>query len=232
MSTIRNRLFPFHSISEHDKLSLYRKDVTGLAGELVKIVTGSANPQTTEVDGFSNTAVGVSYNGTYSNRPENKWAVTATVSGDTVADTIGITLLSTQETDENGFPLKFFPARCKEIGAVVSGETIPICTKATLIGVWGSYIDTSLGNPTPGNYAVISRSGNGLIAAVDPDGPNFRWGVGSSPGATGATAAWLYDTRHVVGKFLCSPPASTNTGLANEFAAQLGYAFLTLNLNK
>lgn len=225
MATIRTRLHPFSDIDEHDKVSLYSLDQTGIAGQLVKIATGSANPQSTETDLFSATAVGVSYNGTYSNRYETKWKVSPTVSGDTRYLALGVTELSTLETDENGFPLKYMPARAKEIGAVVSGETVPVITKATILGVWGQYLDSSMGPVQPGSLAVVSRSGNGVIAAVAPgNATNFR-AISFNTGAT----AFIYGPEHVIGKFLSSLPTSTNTGIANEFSAQGGYAFLSLN---
>ncbi len=188
MSTIRTRLHPFHDVSEHNKISLYSLDQTGLAGQVVKIATGSANPQSTQTDGYISSPVGVTYNGTSSTRYETTWKVSPTASGDTRNAAVGITLLSTLEFDENGYPLKFFPERCKQIGCVISGETIPIAT-AGIIGVWGQYLDSSLGPIQPGSLAVISRSGNGTIAAVAPgNATNFR--AVSNTGS--ATSPFIY----------------------------------------
>lgn len=222
MPTIRNRLHPFSDVGPHDRINLYSLDQTGLAGQLVKIATGSANPQTTEVDGFSSTPMGVTVNGAYSMRYETLWKVSPTVSGDTRFSALGVSEYSTLEYDENGFPLKFFTNRGKEIGAVISGETIPVVTKG-LIGIWGNYIDQSLGAPQPGHLAVVSRSGNGLIAAVSPTNTT-NFGTGATVGQ-----AYQYSRDQVVGKWVSSLPTSTNTGLANEFSAQGGYAFLQLN---
>jgi hypothetical protein len=226
MSTIRNRLFPLSDISAHDELPFYTHATTGLAGELVKIMTGSANPQTDAMDGFSATPVGVSYNGTYSNRYETKWKVVPTVSGDTRYSAIGFTQLSTLEYDENGMPLKYNAQRAKEIGAVVSGEANVITKKASVMGIWGQYIDTSRGAPQPGHVVVISLSGRGLVGAVDPTlAANFRH-------VSNTGASFVYDDTHVIGKWLSSLPTSSNTGLANEFSAQGGYAFFTFDLNR
>lgn len=224
MATIRTRLHPFSDVSEHDKVSLYSLDQTGIAGQLVKIATGSANPQSTETDLFSATAMGVSYNGTYSNRYETKWKVSPTVSGDTRYSALGVTELSTLEYDENGMPLKFMPSRAKEIGAVVSGETVPVITKATILGIWGNYIDTTTSPIQPGFLAVISRSGNGLLASADPSSATAFRQVSNT-----GTLPFIYEQKHVVGKWLSSLPTSTNTGIASEFSAQGGYAFLSLN---
>jgi hypothetical protein len=227
MPSIRNRFYPLHDIDDHDVVPFYSLDTSsGLAGQLVKIITGAANPQ--NFDGWSTTNVGTNIANTVSYRYEGKAKVTPTVSGDTKWDVLGITRYSTLETDENSMPLKYFPQRAKEIGAVTSGENVPVITKG-LFGMWGNDIDKTLGNPQPGNLVVISRSGDGRLAAVDPDGTSFRAGVGATPGATGANAAWLYDPRHVVGKWISSLPVASNTGLQNEYSTQGGYALFTLD---
>lgn len=224
MPTIRTRLHPFHDVSEHDQISLYSMDQTGVAGQLVKIVTGTANPQSTATDAFSATAVGVNYNGAQSFRYETKWKVTPTASGDTTFNALGITKLSTLELDENGFPLKYYPERAKQIGAVVSGETVPVITKATILGLWGNEIDQSLGAPQPGHLVVVSRSGNGRLGAIAPTSTFF-----SASGVV--TPTTLYTSNSVVGKWLSSLPTSANTGIANEFSAQGGYAFFQFDTN-
>ncbi len=228
MPTIRNRYFPYHDISEHKKISLFSLDQTGLAGQAVKIATGSANPQTTAVDGYGASPMGgVSYNGVYSNQYENFWKVTPTASGDTKYSAIGFTEYSTLNTDENGFILRYNDQRAKEIGAVASGVTVPIITEG-VIAIWGQYLDSSMGPIQPGSLAVLSRSGNGLIAAVAPtNATNFR--AVSNTGTVGG--AFIYGPEHVIGKFLSSLPTVTATGgAAQEFSAQGGYAFLTVDL--
>lgn len=220
MPTIRNRLYPFHDVDEHDKINLFSLNVnSGLAGQLVKIV--SANPQ--DSDGWSNSAVGVSVDNTISYRYETKMKVAPTVSGDTKFGALGLTLYSTLETDENGMPLRYFPQRAKEIGAVVSGETVPVATRG-VFGLWGQFIDQSYTAPAPGKVVCVSRSGNGLVAAVDPT-------VVTQFNASGVptSAAFIYDPKHVVGKWLTSLPTATNTGLQNEFSAQGGYALFQLD---
>lgn len=229
MPTIRgtNYFYPLSDVSEHDQVPFFSILLnSGNAGTLVKIVTGAANPQ--NFDGWSSQFVGTNVANTVSYRYEGKAKVTPTVSGDTHFNALGLTLYATLEFDENGQPLRYNPPRAKEIGAVLSGENTPVATRG-IFGLWGSYIDTSLGNIQPGNLVVVSRSGNGLLAAVDPAGTSFRAGVGNTPGATGATAAWTYDTTHVVGKWLSSLPVATNTGLQNEFSAQGGYALFQLD---
>ena len=218
MSTIRNRFYPYHAYDEHEVVSLFSKDVTGLAGELVKIVTGSANPQV--ADGWAiNSSVGAAvYNQqAISQRYETKMKVTVTVSGDSIYNALGFTEYSTLEYDENGIPLRYNEQRAKEINAVISGETVPIITKG-IIGIWGQYIDQSLSPVQPGNLVCISRSGQGLIAAVNPN--NTAIFASANTGSQNQ----VYHSQSVIGKFLTSLPTSLNSGIANEWSTMGGYA--------
>ena len=220
MATIRTRLYPLRDVNDHDVIPFFSLDQSsGVAGQFVKIVTGAANPQ--NADGFSNTSVGTNVAGTFSNRYETKLKVTPTVSGDTRYNSLGVTLLSTLEFDENSQPLRYNERRAKEIGAVVSGESVPVATKASVISFWGYAIDQRFGAPAPGKLAVISYSGNGIIGVVDPLSANF---------AATATAT-AYTQAHVVGKWISTLPASSNTGIASEFSAQGGYALAQFNMN-
>lgn len=229
MSTIRNRFYPLQDIDEHNVLSApaYSTMQTGLAGTLVKIVTGTANPQ--NADGYTNAAVGYNYNSAangvylYSNRYQTNFKVTPTVSGDNAYNAIGLTMWSTLEYDENGIPLKYDDRRAKEIGAVRSGESVPLITRSTVLGIWGQYVDQSTSNVQPGNVLCVSRSGNGMLASVDPTNATV-FNTGSS--------SWIYTPAHVVGKILASLPTSSSTGIANEFSAQGGYVLFSFDPSK
>lgn len=208
MATITNRLHPFRQYSEYEVINLYSLLLnSGDAGTLVKVVPTAADPSNS--DGFSNQSVGANVPLTSSLRYETKNRITPTASGDDKYDALGLALLDTRETDENGLPLRYFPQRAKEIFAVVSGQTVPVATRGTF-GVWGKYIDTTLGTITPGNLVCPSRSGNGLLAAVDPT-------VTTSYGPTG-----FYTLDAPIGKWI------STTG--SQFASQGGFAFLRLTL--
>ena len=232
MATIRTRFYPLIDKSEHDVLNYYSTLQTGLAGTVVKIVTGAANPQVP--DGWAvGSSVGalIAQSQAISMRYETKMKVTPTASGDTKFNAIGLTELSTLEYDENGIPLRYNDQRAREIGAVRSGETVPIITKAGIVGIWGNYIDQAAGNVQPGNLAVLSNSGNGLLATVDPTSTHF-----GAFGSTGGSVSPFYTTAQVVGKWLTSLPTAPNTGVQNEFSgpagsitAQGGYALLSFN---
>lgn len=223
MPTIRTRFYPYRTVDEHDVISLFSLDVTGIAGALVKIVTGAANPQ--NADGWAiNSSVGASIANTISQRYETKMKVTNTVSGDTVFSALGFTELSTLEYDENGQPLRYNEKRAKEIGAIVSGETCPIITKG-IIGIWGNYIDQSTSPIQPGFLVAISRSGNGLVASVNPANTAVFQSAQTGGGAQ------VYNANQVIGKWLTSLPTATNTGLVNEFSTLGGYALFQFDLS-
>lgn len=222
MATINSRLYPLNQLAEVDVNVFYKSANTGLAGTLVKIVTGSANPQSTM--GFSTVDVGASFNtpGTFifDKRYAINWTVTPTVSGDTSYNALGITQWSTLEYDNNGVPLKFNNRRAHEIGAVRSGEAVPVVTRATVLGLWGSEIDQSTSPVRPGNVMCVSRSGDGRLASVDPTDAT-KFGTGGN--------AWIYTPAHVVGKILTSLPTASNTGLANSWSSQGGYALFSFD---
>ncbi len=215
MATIRNRFYPLHDIDEHNVINLYSAMQTGIAGTLMKVVTGSANPQ--NADGFTNTPVGANIAGTFSSRYETKLKMTPTVSGDTKYTALGLSIYSTLEYDENDIPLKYNDRRAREIQAVRSGETVPVLVKSTLVGIWGNYIDQTTSPIQPGFVLCVSRSGNGLLASVDQTSAAAFRSVSNTGGS------FIYGPEHVVGKILTSLPRASNTGLQNEFAAQGGY---------
>lgn len=222
MATIRNRFYPLHDYSNHDVVPFYSSLLTGvLAGTLVKIVTGAANPATLATDGYSPASVGASVAGAYSYRYEDKMKFQVTASGDTAYNALGFPLYNTLEFDENQQPLRYNIPRAKEIGAVISGEAAPIVCKG-VFGLWGQYIDTSMGNVQPGNVVVVSRSGNGLVAAVDPtNATNF--GTGG--------ASFIYTSNHVIGKWLTTLPVALNTGSVAEWSTQGGFALFQMDCN-
>ena len=232
MASIRTRFYPLVDHSEHDVINYYSTLQTGLAGTLVKIVTGAANPQVP--DGWavgSSVGAAVALAQAISMRYETKMKVTPTVSGDSKYNALGLTFWSTLEYDENGIPLRYNDQRAREIGAVRSGEAVPILTKAGIVGIWGQYIDQAAGAVQPGNLAVVSNSGNGLLASVVPGSTNF-----GNYGTTGGSVQNYYTANQVVGKWLTSLPTAPNTGVQNEFAGpagsitqQGGYALLSFN---
>ncbi len=225
MATIQNtRFYPLHDYSEHDVIPFYSAMDTGVQGIAVKISTGTANPENDF--GLSTNQVGATYAGAYSFRPEVKWKTTPTVSGDTKENALGLTLDATLEKDNNDFILKANQRRGIELGAVRSGESHNIVTKG-MFGFWGNQVDSSLAAIQPGNVLCVGRSGNGTLAVVDPtNAATFKYLN------TGASASWVYEPKHVVGKVLTSLPTALNTGMATPWSSQGGYFLALVNFNK
>ena len=91
---------------------------------------------------------------------------------------IGITLFDVRELDENGIPLKYNPRKAAELEACISGQTVPILTKGTILysGVTGTIV--------PGAPAYAGVSGT-----IVKDGPGAT--VGHFLGVTGADGSCL-----------------------------------------
>lgn len=205
------RLMPFRDYDEHSVVNLFSKDVTGVAGELVKIVR--SNPSDT--DGFSSSNVGAAFDGIVSLRYETKDKIKATAGGEKRWDILGITIAPTLETDENGLPLRYNPLRKSELQCVLSGESVPVLTKGLVMLRSSAYV----GSPTFGYVAVPYSGGNGLIAAVNPADQTQFSSMSTFASDTGALSSGIYNSDQVIGKFL------SNTGTFTE-----GVALLQLSL--
>ena len=141
-------LRPFRDYSEHDVVNLFAYDgaqdangVIATAGTVVKVqgngfqpVVASTTPGGT---GFLGAVpvdlaglVGAGFANTVSNRYALTAKVTAASSGNAA---LGITLLSTQELDENGEKLVFNPRKAAEKNVVVSGQGVPVLTRGIVV---------------------------------------------------------------------------------------------------
>lgn len=168
------RLMPFRDYSEHETVNLFSKDVTGVAGELVKIVR--SNPSDT--DGWSNTNVGADFDRIVSLRYEVKDKIKATEGTENKYEVLGLTLFPTLEWDENGVPLKYNEQRKRELQAVLSGEASPVLTEGLVYLTSAAYV----GTPAVGH--VGQPAAGGKIQVVDP------------------TDTGAYDANKVIGRFL------------------------------
>lgn len=143
-------LRPFRDYSEHDVVNLFaveaQQDANGViatAGTVVK-VTGNgfqpiADSSALGGTGFLGT-IPVELGATLgvpglSNVVSNRYVVNAKVAPATNTDlaALGITLMSTQELDENGEKLVFKPQKAAEKGVVISGQAVPVLTKGVVV---------------------------------------------------------------------------------------------------
>jgi hypothetical protein len=199
------RIFPTRDYDEHDVINFFSKDVSGVAGELVKIIRST--PSST--NGYSQQTVGASFNRTYNKIYETTDKVKATAGGqysDTKYNVLGLTLNATLVYDENGMPLQYNQQRREELQCLISGETVPVLRR----GLIGIYSNGYTGTPTPGYAVVPYTGGNGLLHFIDPTNTGQLSTIGQSS---------LYRENQVIGYCL------SNSG--NEFD---GYALISLEL--
>jgi len=143
-------LRPLRDYSEHDVVNFFAvenaQDANGViatAGTVVKVTGNGFQP-------VGNTSLGggtgflgqipVDLGGTLgipglSNVVSNRYVVTAKVAPAVANDAapLGITLMATQELDENGEKLIFKPGKAAEKGVVVSGQAVPVLTRGVVV---------------------------------------------------------------------------------------------------
>lgn len=187
-TTAYTRLMPIRDIDEHNVVSFFSKDVTGVAGELVKVVSNDL----ANTDGWSTTRPGADFDGVTNLRYEVKSKVKATVGGEDKSSVLGFTLFPTLETDENGIPLKFDLRRQKELQCVLSGEAVPVVTKGIVQLLSSAFTTLGAAAPSVNWLGVVSTSGNGLIEFVNP----------SNIAHVAVTGGGKYTYNQVVGKVL------------------------------
>jgi hypothetical protein len=196
--TLNTRLLPFRDYDEHEVINLFSLNQTGVGGMLV---TALVNTPSNDQGYSSTTPFGAPFNLTESLRYVVTSQVAPTSGGEGKLRTLGLTLYSTQEYDENGQILKYNPHRLTELSAVLSGQAVPVLKR----GLVTLYNTAYIGTPVVGAVGVPYTGGNGLIQVVDP--------------ATLGYSGQPYKPSDVVGKFISS------TGV--EFG---GYALFLLDL--
>lgn len=176
-------LRPFRDYSEHDVVNLFAFDgaqdangVIATAGTVVKVIGNGFQPivasTTPGGTGFLG-AVPVDMAGLvgagFANTVSNRYALTSKVGAASSGDAaLGITLLSTQELDENGEKLIFNPRKAAEKNVVVSGQGVPVLTKGVVV-YSGTEISNSasvgagvyLSNLNAGELSTVNSTANG-----------------------------------------------------------------------
>lgn len=143
-------LRPLRDYSEHDVVNFFAvqadQDANGViaaAGTVVKVtgngfqpVVASTTPGGTGFLGTVPVELGASLGVPgLSNVVSNRYTVNAKVAPAVRSDAapLGITLLGTQELDENGEKLIFKPRKAAEKGVVISGQAVPVLTKGVVV---------------------------------------------------------------------------------------------------
>jgi len=162
-------LRPFRDYDEHDVINLfaYSGDSTQVVKGLVVKLEAGFNPGTA-VNSTPNTALG-SVGASYANTVSERYGISSRVSTATSgSNVLGLTLMDVREFDENGEKLVFNPRKAAEIGAVVSGQAVPVLTKGLVM-----YSGT---NATAGHLAYVGATAGELASAATLPGSTVKVG--------------------------------------------------------
>lgn len=156
-----SNLMPSIQYSQTEVIQFFSLGATGLAGQFVSMVTGNQNPES--ADGYTSNNVGAGYTNITSTRYAVSRNVLPTSAGDTKYNTLGVTLMTSAEYDENGNKLVLQPDYyTKERGFVTSGQAVPILSRGIVMLKQNCYI----GTPIPGYVGLIT--GNGQLLVQNP----------------------------------------------------------------
>ena len=165
-------LRPFRDYSEHDVVNLFTysgaQDANGViatAGTVVKVigngfqpVVASTNPPGTGFLGAVPVDMAGSVGAGFANVVSDRYALTAKVTAASSGDVaMGITLVTTQELDENGEKLVFNPRKVAEKGVVISGQSVPVLTRGIVV-----YSGSQIGAANVGAGVYLSTSAGEL----------------------------------------------------------------------
>jgi hypothetical protein len=172
-------LRPYRDYSEHDVVNLFAFDgaqdangVIATAGTVVKVAGNGFQPVADSTLGGGTGFLGaipVDLGGTLSipglsNVVSNRYVLTAKVqAANSGSAPLGITLMNTQELDENGEKLIFKPSKAAEKGVVISGQGVPVLTRGVIV-----YSGTEISNAANvGAGVFISNLNAGELSTVD-----------------------------------------------------------------
>jgi hypothetical protein len=172
-------LRPYRDYSEHDVVNLFAFDgaqnadgVIATAGTVVKVAGNGFQPVADKSLGGGTGFLGtipVDLGGTLSipglsNVVSNRYVLTAKVeAANSGSAPLGVTLISTQELDENGEKLVFNPRKAAEKGVVISGQAVPVLTRGIIV-----YSGTEIDNAASvGAGVFISNLNAGELSTVD-----------------------------------------------------------------
>ena len=169
-------LRPFRDYNEHDVVNLFAFDgaqdangVIATAGTVVKVigngfqpVVASTNPGGTGFLGAVPVDMAGLVGAGFANTVSNRYALTSKVGAASSGDAaLGITLISTQELDENGEKLIFNPRKAAEKNVVVSGQGVPVLTKGIVV-----YSGTEISNSASVGAGVYLSTTAGELSTV------------------------------------------------------------------
>lgn len=145
MPTLR----PFRDYDEKDVINVYAISGATLPvnkGTLVKIAGQGIKGDSEPVEMLGNMG-----DFSVSNVVAQRYGVVPKITPITAAtdNVLGMTLFDVKETDENGYPLKFFPRKAAEMEVCISGQAVPVVHR----GIF-AYSGIITGNSLVGNVTA------------------------------------------------------------------------------
>lgn len=171
------RLYPFRQYDENDVINLFAFNGTSCdAGRLAVLETSAGNVWSGI--GADDDIVGLGSNtgATYSNVVSTQFTAKGKYALCGVGvDPIGMTLMATAETDENGEKLLYNPRKAAEMGVTISGQSCPIVTKG-IFSYSGSVLAT---DQVAGTGQALYVDANGELTTTDGGGTKVGQCLGS-----------------------------------------------------
>jgi len=217
------RILPFRQYAEEDVVNLFANSAAnnavsdsgdGDAGVFVQVTAGDLSLDPIQYE--TNSYLGKT-DYPFIGRDQYPVVPLKVSAADTDNACLGMTLLQTAQTDENGEKLLYYPQKKLETQSVLTGEAVPILTKGVVTLAASANVNganATVGDLTdfaPGNWLVISSATNGKVSGVAQD--DAGWTAGAT-GVGGAFTSALAN-RQKVGQVL-GTGIRTNRGVASD----------------
>tara|TARA_Y100001963_G_scaffold157487_1_gene253863 strand:- start:1782 stop:2387 length:606 start_codon:yes stop_codon:yes gene_type:complete len=159
------RLYPFRQYDENDVINLFAFNGTSCdAGRLAVLETSAGNVWSGI--GADDDIVGLGSNtgATYSNVVSTQFTAKGKYALCGVGvDPIGMTLMATAETDENGEKLLYNPRKAAEMGVVIAGQVSPLVNRGIILY---SSSETAWTGSTVTANTVLRGQANGILGTA------------------------------------------------------------------
>jgi sarcosine oxidase gamma subunit len=217
------RILPFRQYAEEDVVNLFANSAAnnavsdsgdGDAGVFVQVTAGDLSLDPIQYE--TNSYLGKT-DYPFIGRDQYPVVPLKVSAADTDNACLGMTLLQTAQTDENGEKLLYYPQKKLETQSVLTGEAVPILTKGVVTLAASTNVNgasATVGDLTdfaPGNWLVISSATNGKVSGCAQD--DAGWTAGAT-GVGGAFTSALAN-RQKVGQVL-GTGIRTNRGVASD----------------
>lgn len=219
------RILPFRQYAEEDVVNLFANSAAnnavsdsgdGDAGVFVQVTAGDLSLDPIQYE--TNSYLGKT-DYPFIGRDQYPVVPLKVSAADTDNACLGMTLLQTAQTDENGEKLLYYPQKKLETQSVLTGEAVPILTKGVVTLAASTNVNGAsatvgaLTDFAPGNWLVISSATNGKVSGIAQD--DAGWTTSTFAGSGVADTAPEYANRQKVGQVL-GTGIRTNRGVASD----------------